>query len=137
MEENTEASHDITDYYGGLKIQRREVSMGDSIAAAAAENFINEIRKSDIYKEYDYQKNRLKEQPELFEKVKEFRRQNFVIQMAETQGDELFDKLDAFEKENEKFRENPLVDSFLRAELAFCRMMQEVNVRITAGLEFE
>ena len=56
---------------------------------------------------------------------------------ANTQGDDLLAKLDAFEKEFEEFRANPLVDDFLRAELAFCRMMQEVNVQITAELDFE
>lgn len=111
--------------------------MEDSIVAKAIEDFVGEIIKSDIYKEYNFQKNRLKEQPELFEKVREFRQKNFAIQTADMQGDELLDKLDAFEKENEKFRENPLVDSFLRAELAFCRMMQEINVCIMAELDFE
>ena len=49
----------------------------------------------------------------------------------------MLEKLDAFEKEYEEFRANPLVDDFLRAELAFCRMIQEVNVWITAELGFE
>ena len=36
-----------------------------------------------------------------------------------------------------KFRENPLVDDFLRAELAFCRMMQEVYVLLADEVDFE
>lgn len=111
--------------------------MTDNIVAEAAERFVQEIRETDIYREYDLQKRRLKEQPDLFEKVREFRQKNFAIQTADTQGDELFDKMEAFERENEKLRENPLVDSFLRAELAFCRMIQEVNVCIMAELDFE
>ena len=111
--------------------------MTDSIVAEATENFVQEIMKSDIYREYDLQKRKLKEQPELFERVRDFRQKNFAIQTADTQGDELFDKMEAFERENEKLRENPLVDSFLGAELAFCRMMQEVNVFIMAELDFE
>lgn len=137
MEENAEAADDITDYYGSLIIRKEEDIMADSIVVKATENFAQEIMKTDIYREYDFQKRKLKEQPELFEKVKEFRQKNFAMQTADTQGDELFDKLDAFERENEKFRENPLVDNFLRAELAFCRMMQEANVRIMAELDFE
>ena len=43
----------------------------------------------------------------------------------------------AFEQEYEKFRENPLVDDFLRAELAFCRMMQEVYVLLADEVDFE
>lgn len=137
MEENTAAPDDITDYYGSIAIRKGEDIMADSIVAAAAENFVQEIMKTDIYKVYDFQKKKLKEQPELFEKVREFRQKNFAIQTADTQGDELLDKLEAVEREAEKLRENPLVDDFLRAELDFCRMMQEVNVRIMARLDFE
>ena len=49
----------------------------------------------------------------------------------------LGEEVDAFEKEYEKFRENPIVDDFLRAELAFCRLMQEVNTYITGELDFQ
>jgi len=45
--------------------------------------------------------------------------------------------MDEYEKEYEKFRENPVVESFLQAELAFCRMMQELNVLIMDHLDFE
>lgn len=108
----------------------------DSIVKKATDYFVGEIRKSDIYKEYHLQKEKLKKQPDLFASVKEYRQKNFDLQ-ANAQGDDLFEKLDAFEKEYEEFRANPLVDDFLRAELAFCRMIQEVNVWITAQLDFE
>lgn len=108
----------------------------DSIVKKATERFVEEIRKSDIYKEYNIQKEKLKKQPELFERVKEFRQRNFALQSS-GQGDDLLERVEAFEQEYEKFRENPLVDDFLRAELAFCRMMQDVNVWITAELDFE
>lgn len=110
--------------------------MLDSIVQKATDNFIEEIRKSGIYREYDCQKEKLKKQPELFEKVTEYRQRNYALQ-TETPAEELLDRLDAFEREYEEFRANPLVDDFLRAELAFCRMMQEVNVLITAELDFE
>lgn len=109
--------------------------MENSIEKATA-NFIEEIRKSDIYKEYDYEKETLKRQPELFEKVLVYRRENYEIQ-NNTSEEDMFDRMDAFEKKYEKFLEIPLVDNFLQAEVAFCRMMQEINVRITTELDFE
>lgn len=133
MEENEKTPDDTSDHHGSLK---GEDSMLDSIVKKATENFIEEIRKSGIYREYDFQKQKLKRQPELFTMVEDFRQRNFALQ-RETPGEELLDKLDAFEREYEEFRANPLVDDFLRAELAFCRMMQEVNVLITAELDFE
>lgn len=45
--------------------------------------------------------------------------------------------MDAFEKEYEEFREDSMVDDFLRAELAFCRMMQEITLCITEMVDFE
>ncbi len=133
MEKDKTAPDDTSDYYGSLK---GEDCMLDSIVQKAADNFIEEIKKSNIYREYDFQKENLKRQPELFDKVTEFRQKNYALQ-TETPAEELLDRLDAFEREYEEFRSHPLVDDFLRAELAFCRMMQEVNVLITAELDFE
>lgn len=48
-----------------------------------------------------------------------------------------FDKIDQFTRENEAFRENPLVSDFLAAELAFCRMMQEIGLYVTDQMRFE
>lgn len=137
MEENEETSDDTSDHYGGLKGEDgMEGRITDSIVRKATEHFVEEIRRSDTYKEYNFQKEKIKKQPELFKRVEEFRQRNFALQSS-SQGDDLLDKLDAFEKEYEEFRANPLVDDFLRAELAFCRMMQKVNVQITAELDFE
>lgn len=110
--------------------------MLDNRVEAAAGKFVKSIKESDTYKAYYYQLERLKRNPELHERVNEFRKRNYEIQNT-SQVDELFDKMDAFEKEYEKFRENPIVDDFLRAELAFCRLMQEIYTYITGELDFQ
>lgn len=107
-----------------------------SVVGEITDNFVAQIRQTDIYREYDLQRAKLKKQPVLFEKIKEYRRKSFELQNS-VQGDELFDRMIEFEKEYEKFRENPLVDDYLQAELAFCRMIQNVNMQITAELDFE
>ena len=68
--------------------------------------------------------------------MNEYRQKNFDLQ-NETASEELFDRIEAFEREYAKFRENPLVEDFLRAELSFCRMMQDINVLLTAEIDFE
>ena len=88
----------------------------------AVEQMVQAIRNTDAYLEYQKQLARVKEQPELKRQIDEFRTRNFELQ---TSKDTNFDKLDQFTRENEAFRENPLVSDFLAAELAFCRMMQE------------
>lgn len=102
----------------------------------ASIKFIRTIKESQTYKKYYYQLEKIKRHPETFERVNEFRRKNFEIQNT-SEVDDLFDKMDAFEKEYEKFREDPMVDDFLHAELAFCRMMQEITIYITEELDFQ
>ncbi|MGN0376799.1 MAG: YlbF family regulator [Suilimivivens sp.] len=102
----------------------------------ATMGYVKAIKETKVYRKYCEQLERLKEYPEQYKKVNEFRKKNYEIQNT-TQKDELFDKMDAFEQEYEKFREDPVVDDFLRAELAFCRMMQEINLMITEAVDFE
>lgn len=110
--------------------------MSDTQIEEATKKFAAYIQESDTYKEYFGQREKLKKYPELYEKVNEYRQKNFEIQ-NESNSEDLFDRMEAFEREYAKFRENPMVEDFLRAELAFCRMMQDINVLLTASIDFE
>lgn len=110
--------------------------MLDHHMEAAAGKFVKAIKDTDTYKGYCYQLEKIKKSPALFQQVNEFRQKNYEIHNT-SQVNDLFDKMDAFEKEYERFRENPIVDDFLKAELAFCRLMQEINIVITEELDFE
>jgi len=110
--------------------------MLDNQMEMAVHKYVKAIKETEVYKKYSYQLEKIKKNPELFAQVNEFRRRNYEIQNT-SQVDELFDKMELFEKEYEKFRENPIVDDFLRAELAFCRLMQEIGRIITSELDFE
>lgn len=110
--------------------------MSDSEIMEATKKFAAIIQESDTYKEYYYQREKVKKQPELYDRVNEFRQKNFDLQ-NESDSEDLFDRMEVFEQEYAKFRENPLVDDFLRAELAFCRMMQEVEIVLAAEIDFE
>ncbi|MBR6381281.1 MAG: YlbF family regulator [Lachnospiraceae bacterium] len=98
------------------------------------ENFIACIKDSEIYREYRTQLELLKANPELKRQVDDYRKRNYELQKAEDMD---FAKLDSFWQEYYDFRMDPLVDSFLAAELAFCRMMQEVSFKLTESLDFE
>ena len=93
------------------------------------EKFINEIKQSSVYSEYMLQRDRLRKYPELKKQVDDYREENFRLQ-TQTYPDQLFDEIDRFQKEYEAFRENPVVNDFLAAELAFCRMMQNIHLKI-------
>ena len=72
----------------------------------AVEQMVQAIRNTDAYLEYQKQLARVKEQSELKRQIDEFRTRNFELQ---TSKDTNFDKLDQFTRENEAFRENPLL----------------------------
>lgn len=110
--------------------------MLEQSAIAAVDTFIDAIKNTEIYQKYLEQLQKIKQYPEKYARVNEFRQRNYELQNSE-QTDDLFDKIDAFEKEYEKFREDALVDDFLRAELALCRMMQKIDAMITEKLDFE
>lgn len=110
--------------------------MSDKEIIEAAREFADKIMTSETYREYLYQREKIKKQPELYEKVNEYRQRNFDLQ-NETDSEDMLDRMEAFEQEYEKFRENPMVDDFLRAELAFCRMMQEVYMLLAEEVDFE
>lgn len=94
------------------------------------------IRETPAYQKYAERRDQLKADPELYQKVLEFRHENFQIQ-SETPEDQMMDRLEEFERKYESLRANPAVDRFLSAELAFCRMMQEVSVQVMECLDFE
>lgn len=100
----------------------------------ALEQLIEAILDSPEYKEYDEQRNKVNQYPELKAQIDEFRTRNYMLQT----GDEAaFDKIDEIEEEYYEFRQNALVSEFLAAELAFCRMMQDINLRMTEAVHFE
>lgn len=110
--------------------------MTDNEIRTYALEYACRIAETDVYRKYCYEKDRIKKQPDLYEKVNEYRALTFQLQ-NNTDQDQLFDKLDEYEREYEKFRENPVVESFLQAELGFCRLMQELNNLVMEQLDFE
>ena len=102
----------------------------------ALEQLAQAIKDSDIYREYRRQSEKVDNTGDMREKIDEYRVRNFELQNS-VQTEDLLDKLDAFEREYEKFREDPLAEEFLDAELAFCRMMQEIDVKLAEAMDFE
>ena len=102
----------------------------------ALEPLAQAVKESEVYREYRRQSERVDNAGDMREKIDEYRVRNFELQNS-VQTEDLLDKLDDFEREYEKFREDPLVEEFLDAELAFCRMMQEIDVKLAEAMDFE
>ncbi len=95
---------------------------------------IADVLASDIYQEYTRQRDLVKAQPGLKAQIDEYRVRNLELQIN---GRTTFEELDNFERKYAGLRDNPLVGDFLAAELAFCRMMQDINLRLTEAIHFE
>lgn len=91
----------------------------------AMEEFLAALKESSSYKDYHYQKERVKRVPGLADRINDFRAKRFEFQNY--QGDDLFEKIDEFEREYETFQEEPMVREYLAAELEICRLVQEIN----------
>ena len=92
------------------------------------------IKNTEIYQNYARERDRVRQYPELKAQLDDFRRRNYELQIS---ADTDFHKIDQFERDYEDFRENPIVDEFLAAELAFCRMIQKANMQITEAIDFD
>ena len=71
----------------------------------ALEQLAQAIKDSDIYREYRRQSEKVDNTGDMREKIDEYRVRNFELQNS-VQTEDLLDKLDAFEREYEKFRED-------------------------------
>lgn len=100
------------------------------------DTLVDAIKNTEEYQKYEFQKEKVKRIPELKERIDDFRKKNYELQNS-PQSDNLMAEVERFQKEYQSFMENPLVEDFLQAELAFCRLMQDVNVHITAAIDFE
>ena len=100
----------------------------------AVDRLVNALLESEVYREYKRSLEQVKQYPELKGQIDEFRLQNYRLQQS---PDYAFDKMEQFQREYQTFRENPLVSDFLAAELAFCRMVQDIECRIVEQVDFE
>lgn len=109
--------------------------MGEEVLEAI-DAFMNVIKNTNEYKDYYFQKEKVKRIPELKAQIDEFRKKNYQLQNM-SQSDNLMEDVERLQRENEKLLENPLAADFLQAEVDFCRLMQDVNIHIAEAIDFE
>ena len=117
----------------------------------ALNELVQAIKDGQEYKRYQLVREELHKEPELERKVHEFRKKNFQIQNSGNVN--LFDEVDrleqentepesqnitaVIEEENTELRRKPIVEEYLSAELAFCRIVQRVNWILIEQLDFD
>lgn len=131
MEKDQAQTDDIADYHGSVKGVKQMADVYEVV-----EDLIEAIRENPVYQDFIREKERVKKHPQLKKQIDEYRQRNFELQSL-TQNDELFDKIEQFQKEYEEFLENPLVMDFLEAEVAFCRLIQDITGRMVQAIDFD
>jgi cell fate (sporulation/competence/biofilm development) regulator YlbF (YheA/YmcA/DUF963 family) len=96
--------------------------------------FTERLKDTQEYRLYEIKRDKVREYPGLQGEINEYRRRNFMLQNS---GGEVFDEIDAFEKEFEEFRSNPVVEGYLQAELAVCRMVQNIYTQIAEAIDLD
>ena len=102
----------------------------------ATDKYITALQKTEEYINYSESKRTAQADPALWQQLCDYRRKRYEFQNL-TSTEELFDRVDAFERDYREWKKDPRVTEFLDAELAFCRMMQEVNLRVVEAMDFE
>ena len=114
----------------------RNRTVDNSSIDIKTEELVQAILASEEYREYLECFAKIKEQPELYERVGDYRKRNFELQNMDV-NDNMFDEVMRFQMENSAIRKNALVNQFLKAELSVCRMLQDIIRTISDNVELD
>lgn len=101
-----------------------------------AEMLAQAVVDSIEYQRYLKVKKEVEQNEMLCHKIDEFRGRNFVLHST-LEGEELYNAMDNFERENAALRKDPLVSQFLAAELAVIRMVQQIEKTLLDAVDLD
>ena len=114
----------------------RNKTLKNSMVDVKTAELAQAVADSEEYKSYLHYLEEIKKQPELYEKVCDYRRRNFELQNMDV-ADNMFDEVMRFQMENAGIRKNELVNEFLKAKLSVCRMLQGITRVIADSVELD
>ena len=114
----------------------RNKTLKNSMVDVKTAELAQAVADSEEYKSYLHYLEEIKKQPELYEKVCDYRRRNFELQNMDV-ADNMFDEVMRFQMENAGIRKNELLNEFLKAELSVCRMLQGITRVIADSVELD
>ena len=94
------------------------------------------LLESEAFVRYQKVRAEVHNYPEKEYRLHEFRRKNYFLQNSREQLD-LFTEEDRLEQEYADVYKDPLLAEYLAAEVAVCRIIQQVNKELIGCLDFE
>ena len=98
------------------------------------DSLIQAIKEGEAYQRYLSCEEKLSKDAELRKKIDRLRADVYRFNNSEDGSDDLFEKIDQFEREHRDFRKNPLVNEFLED---VCRLLQKVSDRVQSGVHIQ
>ncbi|MBR2528195.1 MAG: YlbF family regulator [Blautia sp.] len=99
-------------------------------------DLLTAVHKTQIYQEFRKQETILKQDHVLYERVMQFRADNFRLQRQANESN-LLEVVGGIYQESRQLRKNTQVNAYLDAELALCKLLQKIARRIVDGIEID
>lgn len=97
---------------------------------------IRVIHDSDAYKAYKAVREKVSREPELKSQINRYRMECYQLQNTGEVAS-LYERTQEFDRKYAELLKNPLVDEYLRCELAICRMLQQIATRVVESVELD
>lgn len=97
---------------------------------------IRALENCEDFKRYKKSNQLIQEYPDKKKRMLEFRKKNYLIQNAKEDID-LFTESERLQRDYADLYKDPVTAEFLAAEVAVCRILQQVNREMIECLDFE
>lgn len=94
------------------------------------------MQESEAFRRYQAARQEVHQYPEKERRLHEFRKKNYLLQNTKEPID-LFVEVEQLEQEYADVYRDPMLAEFLAAEVAVCRVIQQVNRELIECLDFE
>ncbi len=97
---------------------------------------VEAIKACPELKEYNEARAELKKDPEKERRVQEYRKMNYRLQNSEDEVD-LFTEADRLADEFRDVYHDSVMQDYLKAEAALCKVVQQIDAEVIGCLDFE
>jgi cell fate (sporulation/competence/biofilm development) regulator YlbF (YheA/YmcA/DUF963 family) len=101
----------------------------------ALDTLVDAMKNSEEYVRFKKAEAKVQEFPGMQDKIDAFRKGWYTMQA--NGAPDLFVQTDHYEAKYADFRENPFVQEYLAAELAVCRLFQQINWTILQNFDVD
>lgn len=100
-----------------------------------ANKLAKEIKESKEYKEYKKLKTQIEENPETKDKVEDFEKMRYAVQVKTLKGEETLEEKQLLQKQYESLLKNEEIKAYFEAEVKFNVIVADVNKIIAEAVK--